>query len=73
MIDDLAAPLCALRAMWMGATLSAADHAAAGMFLDAVGELAVLDADFVARIACIMERLELHRPRPSEGEAVAIL
>ena len=61
--DDMAVPLCALRAALMGATLSAADHAAAGAFLDALAELAMFDADFVQRIASITERMALHRPR----------
>jgi len=65
--DDMAVPLCALRAALMGATLSAEDHAAAGAFLDALAELAMFDADFVQRIACTVERLELHRPRLSGG------
>ena len=65
--ETLAVPLCALRALLMGATLSADDRAAAGAFLDALAELAMFDADFVQRIACTVERLELHRPRLSGG------
>ncbi len=65
--DDMAVPLCALRAALMGARLTADDYAAAAVFLDAVGEIAMFDADFVQRIACTVERLELHHPRLSGG------